>query len=69
MVRFDLLDFLADPPEAVCFKDSIPVLGDSMLVSGNTEGFVKIEALDCSFDVLLRKGEMVMQRQRRRVLR
>lgn len=69
MVRLDLLDFLGDPPEAVCFKDSVPVLGDAMLVSGITEGFVKIEALDGSFDVLLRKGEVVMQRQRLQVLR
>ena len=69
MVRLDLLDFLGDPPDTVCFKDSVPVLGDAMLVSGKTEGFVKIEALDCSFEVLLRKGEVVMQRQLRRVLR
>ena len=69
IVRLDLLDFFDDSLKAVCFKDSVPVLGDAMLVSGNTEGFVKVEAADCRFDVLLREGEVVMQRQLRRVLR
>ena len=69
IVRFDLLDFFGDTPEPVCFKDSVPVLGDAVLVSGKTEGFVKIEALNCGFKVLLRKGEVVMQRQLRLVLR
>lgn len=69
MVRLDLLDFLGDSLELVCLDDRVPVLGDAVLVSGKTEGLIEIEALDCRSDVLLRKGEVVMQRQLRRVLR
>lgn len=69
MVRLDLLDFLGDSLELVCLDDRVPVLGDAVFVSGKTEGLIEIEALDCRSDVLLRKGEVVMQRQLRRVLR
>ena len=69
MVRLDLLDFLGDSLELVCLDDRVPVLGDAVLVSGKTEGLIEIEGLDCRSDVLLRKGEVVMQRQLRRVLR
>jgi len=69
MVRLDLLDFLRDSLELVCLDDRVPVLGDAVLVSGKTEGLIEIEALECCSDVLLRKGEVVMQRQLRRVWR
>lgn len=67
IVRLDLLDFFKDPLEAVNFEHCVPVLGDAVLKRGNTESVVDVKALDGCIDVLLRKREVVMQRQRQLV--
>lgn len=67
IVRLDLLDFFKDPLEAVNFEHGVPVLGDAVLKRGNTESVVDVKALDGCIDVLLRKREVVMQRQRQLV--
>jgi hypothetical protein len=67
IVRLDLLDFFEDPLEAVNLEHGVPVLGDAVLKRGNTESVVDVKALDGCIDVLLRKREVVMQRQRQLV--
>ena len=69
MVRLDLLDVFCDALETVDLEHSVPVLGDAVLKCGKPEGFIDIKALDGGREVLLREGEVVMQRQRQRVVR
>ena len=66
-MRLDLLDFFEHALKSIHLEHGVPVLGDAVLIRGNTESVVDVKALDGGVDVLLREREVVMQGQRQRV--
>lgn len=63
MVRLEPADFFENGLKSLNLGNRVAVLADTSVSTGTVEGLINVEAADRRRDVLLREGEMVMQRQ------